>query len=282
MLRVVHIEVCDPFLGCPASGGRDGDRRRQPVCGSEGRCPGEGSTPRFFQRCLARMGKCWWIRKGAELPDRCLKCAAPARGYRFSRSLSWHKPVWALTFLMILILYAHCLLICAMAGASHGGPLSSPPQEPGTGHRPGLARSPAGLGSIIAGGMVSDSLQPIALIGGIVLLFVGMICGGRLARRCLSTRRIDKHFVWLSKVSPDYLAAFPDWSAEGTVLHDARPVWIPNARRMGAARGDLDRLASQPRRLAWEVRPRSLGLHRDRPPSQPRRDRVASWLLAAR
>ena len=34
------------------------------------------------------------VRKGAELPDQCLKCAAPARGYRLSRSLSWHKPVW--------------------------------------------------------------------------------------------------------------------------------------------------------------------------------------------
>ena len=100
-----------------------------------------------------------------------------------------------------------------MAGASHGGPLSSPPQEPGAGHRPGLARSVlAGLGSIIAGGMVSDSLQPIALIGGIVLLFVGMICGA-VGSRVLVPRRIDKHFVWLSKVSPDYLAAFPDWIA---------------------------------------------------------------------
>lgn len=70
----------------------------------------------------------------------------------------------------------------------------------------------AGLGSIIAGGMVSDSLQPIALIGGIVLLFVGMICRA-VGSQVLVPRRIDKHFVWLSKVSPDYLAAFPDWSA---------------------------------------------------------------------
>jgi hypothetical protein len=45
------------------------------------------------------------VRKGAELPDRCLKCAAPARGYRLSRSLSWHKPVWAPTLLSSIILY---------------------------------------------------------------------------------------------------------------------------------------------------------------------------------
>ncbi|MGB2611043.1 MAG: hypothetical protein WBC80_18870, partial [Isosphaeraceae bacterium] len=57
-----------------------------------------------------RHGKMLVERKGAELPDRCLKCAAPGRGYRFNRSLSWHKPVWALTFLMIIILYAHVYL----------------------------------------------------------------------------------------------------------------------------------------------------------------------------
>jgi len=45
-----------------------------------------------------RHGKMLEVRKGAELPDRCLKCAAPARGHRFSRSLSWHKPIWFLTF----------------------------------------------------------------------------------------------------------------------------------------------------------------------------------------
>ena len=56
---------------------------------------------------------------------------------------------------------------------------------------------------------------------------------------------------------------------------------LPHARRMGAARGHLDRLAAQPRRLARQVRAHSLGLRRDRPPSQPGRDRVASWSPAA-
>jgi hypothetical protein len=57
-----------------------------------------------------------------------------------------------------------------------------------------------------------DSLRPIALNAGIVLLPVGMICGV-VGSQVLVPRRIDKHFVWLSRVSPDYLAAFPDWNA---------------------------------------------------------------------
>ena len=46
---------------------------------------------------------------------------------------------------------------------------------------------------------------------------------------------------------------------------------LPDARRVGAARGDLDRLAPQPRRLARQVRADPLGLRRDRPPPEPGR-----------
>src|SRR5262249_4581985 len=44
---------------------------------------------------------------------------------------------------------------------------------------------------------------------------------------------------------------------------------ISDAGGMGAARGDLDRLAPEPRRLAGQVRADLLGLHRDRPPLEP-------------
>ena len=55
-------------------------------------------------------------------------------------------------------------------------------------------------------------------------------------------------------------------------VSNARLARLPHARRMGAARGDLDRLAAQPRGLARQVRANPLGLHRDRPPAQPCRD----------
>jgi len=159
-----------------------------------------------------RDGKMLVVRKGAELPDRCLKCAAPARGYRFSRSLSWHKPVWALTFLISPILYALVYFFVRWRARVTVGLCPRHRRNRARAIALGWLAALAGLGSIIAGGMVSDSLQPIALIGGIVLWFVGMICGA-VGSQVLVPRRIDKHFVWLSKVSPDYLAAFPDWIA---------------------------------------------------------------------
>ncbi len=167
-----------------------------------------------------RDGKMLVVRKGAELPDRCLKCAAPTKGFRnrFSRSLSWHKPIWFLTFLISPILYV-LVYFCVRrrAWVTVGFcPL----------HRKKRARAIAlgwlvaiaGLGSIMAVGtasdmgLVSNSLQPIAMIAGVVL-FLGGIIGGVTGSQVLVPRRIDKHFVWLSKVSPDYLATLPDWNA---------------------------------------------------------------------
>jgi hypothetical protein len=37
--------------------------------------------------------------------------------------------------------------------------------------------------------------------------------GGSIGARVLLPDRIDKHFIWLRKVSPEYLATFPYWSA---------------------------------------------------------------------
>jgi hypothetical protein len=76
-----------------------------------------------------RDGKLLMVRKGAILPDRCLKCNEPAEGYQFK----------------------------------------------------------SGFGLFSAG------------------LIVGMV-----GSRVLVPARIDRHFIWLSKVSPLYLATFPD------------------------------------------------------------------------
>ena len=67
----------------------------------------------------------------------------------------------------------------------------------------------AGIVSMIAAGIVPDQITPIAVIAGIILLSVGLV-GGLFGSRILVPARIDKHFIWLSNISPAYLAAFPD------------------------------------------------------------------------
>src|SRR3954468_23626244 len=43
------------------------------------------------------------LRKNAVLPDRCVKCNAPAEGFRLRRNLSWHQPAIYLTIFIGLL-----------------------------------------------------------------------------------------------------------------------------------------------------------------------------------
>jgi hypothetical protein len=167
-----------------------------------------------------RHGKMLVVRKGAELPDRCLKCAAPARGYRFSRSLSWHRPIWFVLFFFNWLLYLIVYFFVRWRARVTVGLCPRHRRNRARAIALGWLAALAGVGSIIAVGMFSDtgqvsrSFQPIALIAGVVLFFGGII-GGAVGSQVLVPKRIDKHFVWLSKVSPEYLATLPDWNAPG-------------------------------------------------------------------
>lgn len=50
-------------------------------------------------------GKCVLVPPGASLPDRCVKCNAPAEGHRKRCNLTWHNPVLYLLILLGLLIY---------------------------------------------------------------------------------------------------------------------------------------------------------------------------------
>lgn len=58
-----------------------------------------------------RDGKLLVMRPEANLPDRCIRCNAPAGGFRFKRNLSWHPPGWYLLLFFNLIIYVIVALI---------------------------------------------------------------------------------------------------------------------------------------------------------------------------
>src|SRR5882762_3300178 len=43
--------------------------------------------------------------KDASLPDRCVKCNAPANGLRLKRRLAWHSPVLYLLIVLAVLIY---------------------------------------------------------------------------------------------------------------------------------------------------------------------------------
>jgi hypothetical protein len=157
-------------------------------------------------------------RKGAELPDRCIKCNAPAGGFRFKRNLSWHSPGWYI-FLISPLIYIIVYLLVRRGAKITVGLCPSHRKKRAWAIALSWLSGLAGIGMYITVIIVSENhtatpspLVPIGLIGGFVLLFAGLL-GGMFGSQALVPTRIDKHFVWLRRVSTDYLAELPDWNA---------------------------------------------------------------------
>lgn len=70
---------------------------------------------------LSADGRVLWASVNAEFPDRCVKCNAPAGGFRLKRTLSWH-PRWVFLLIFIaLLLYVVIALVCRKQATYHIG-----------------------------------------------------------------------------------------------------------------------------------------------------------------
>jgi hypothetical protein len=174
-----------------------------------------------------REGKILVMSKGTVFPDRCVKCDAPAEGYRLNRDLSWHPSVWYLMIFFPGLLFYIIAAMIVRKTAKIRVPLCRR-------HRAARRRDIAigwlgslgGIAMFIGGFTVGDSLPEAGraglVIGGIVLLLAPMIYGSLRARVVVPTR-IDESMVWLKGVGPEFLAALPDAAAH------ANAAWIEPA-----------------------------------------------------
>jgi hypothetical protein len=159
-----------------------------------------------------RDGKTLMVRKGAVLPDRCIKCNSPADGYQFTRTLSWHRSVYYLVFLVSPLLYVLIYFSVRWSGKVTVGLCQRHRARRRWAITLGWLGSLIGLGLLIAAAFLEGAardLAPFAGVGGVVLWFASMI-GGIIGASVLNPTKIDKNFIWLKKVSPAYLDTFPE------------------------------------------------------------------------
>lgn len=151
------------------------------------------------------------MRKGAILPDRCIKCNFPANGYRLERNLAWHPPVWYLTLLISPLLYILVALFVRHKAKIQVGVCEQ--------HRVQRSRAIAfswvailgGLVLIVGGASWIDSdWVAIPVVVGLIMIVSG-IFRGLIKAQFVTTKSIDEHHVWLSKVDPEYLNMLPVW-----------------------------------------------------------------------
>jgi hypothetical protein len=149
------------------------------------------------------------VMKDAILPDRCVKCNESAEGFQFKRSLTWGSPSLLIFILCGLLPFLVLYVLLSKKGRVTVGVCPLHRQERKKAITRGWLIALAGLTAIVVSGALPDNIIPIAALGGFGLILTGLILGSA-GSRILVPARIDKQFIWLTKLSPVYLASFPN------------------------------------------------------------------------
>jgi len=150
----------------------------------------------------SREGSKLVIPHGAPLPDRCVKCNAPAHGFRLRRRLTWLHPAYLLLLFGGLIFYA---IAAALASKSAEIQVGVCPE-----HRKRRLQAIIGGWTLGLSGAILMPWLAITLgsgwiaLGGVGMALVGMF-GGILVARLVRPSRIDDNQAWLSGVDREYL-----------------------------------------------------------------------------
>ena len=143
--------------------------------------------------------------KDATLPDRCVKCDAPANGFRLRRQLSWHHPALFLVLFVAWLIY----FILAMALRKRATVYLGLCHEHYQRRRNFLAVGFAVLSLTFVSVPLAFAWEYPAV--GVLALFgfLASIIWLAFAARVVTVKKIDDRFVWLTGVNENYLARFP-------------------------------------------------------------------------
>ena len=146
--------------------------------------------------------------KRAPLPERCVKCNAPAR-QTLKRNLRWHHPALYLVIFGGVLLYFILSLVLNKSATIHVGLCET---HVAARRRDILITSVLVLlsfGSFFLAATAED--MTFLFVGLFVLL--GATIYGIVMTRVVAPQRIDDHYVWVTGIDAEYLKQFPEWLA---------------------------------------------------------------------
>ena len=136
--------------------------------------------------------------KGSPWPDRCVRCNAPAEGYRLKRRLYWH-PWWVyLTILAGLLVYVVIALVTRKTAEVEIGLCPTHRSR----RRMGLAIAWLGVLGAIVGAYFIGGYDPALAFAFASLLLIGAIVTGVVLSRVVRPKRIDDRYAWLHCGAP--------------------------------------------------------------------------------
>jgi len=150
-------------------------------------------------------GKTLVMTKGACRPDRCLRCDAPANGYRLRRRLRWHHPALYILIFGAMLLY----LILALVLSKHAT-VDFALCADHVRRRRNLMLGGLGIFLFALTLLVVAFSYDYAMIGlSAVLLFFAAIIWLIIAYKVVTVKRIDDRYIWLTGLDEKYLVQFP-------------------------------------------------------------------------
>jgi hypothetical protein len=170
--------------------------------------------PAFFQRlkeegrvaAIWRDGKFLVAANDSVLPDRCVKCNAPAIGSKMTKKFYWHPPAFYLLICAGVLIYAIIAMIVRKKSILHLGICAE--------HRSRRSRSIAITWITVAAAIFSIVVAAATDSGGLafigIFLLLGAMIFGLIATQLVAPTKIDhQSVVWLKGVSPSYLESLP-------------------------------------------------------------------------
>ena len=168
----------------------------------------EGATPSGAAGGLWRTKNQLVTRSENPFPDRCVRCNAPANGYRLKRQLYWHPPAYYLFILLNLLIYAIVAMCVRKKAIMHIGFCDKHRVRRKWGILVCWLGVLGGFGMIFGGAIEGSGI--VALLG--IVLLLGAAIYGSVTGARISAAKITKENVWLKGVNKDFLAELPEWS----------------------------------------------------------------------
>ena len=152
-----------------------------------------------------RDGEALVVHRNAVLPDRCVKCNAPAGGDRIRQRFGWHHPALYLLILGGVLIYAIVAIIVRKKAVLELGICAV--------HRKRRRMVTTIAWALLCAAVVAISVARMVDSGLLaffaVVLFAASAFAGLRVSNWIVASTIDDSYVWLRKVDSSYLASFP-------------------------------------------------------------------------
>jgi hypothetical protein len=147
------------------------------------------------------------MEKEALLPDRCVKCNAPANGMRLKRKFSWHHPILYLIICGAALIYLIVALVVSKRATIYLGLCAEHFQRRRKLMMIGFALMLASVLGLVVGIAYE---YPVLMVLAVVAFLVSVVWL-IVAARVVTVKKIDDRLVWLNGVNSNYLSQLAPW-----------------------------------------------------------------------